>query len=50
MCERVLLLWWGNVNKKDHLEDLDVERRIIGEMDKEVKCMGEFWCLVGKYE
>ena len=29
MYGRVLVLWWENVNKKDHLEDLDVERRII---------------------
>jgi hypothetical protein len=29
MYGTVLLLWWGNVNEKDHLEDLDVERRTI---------------------
>ena len=29
MYGRLLVLWWGNVEKRDHLVDLDVERRII---------------------
>ena len=36
------------MNKKDHLEDRDVERRIIDEMDREVKCVRGFCCFGGE--
>ena len=29
MYGRVLVFWWGKVKKREHLEDLDVEGRII---------------------